>query len=113
MSVQGRYLGITIVASLAGLLFGFDTAVISGVTQALREVFHLSPANLGLAVSSALWGTLCGALFMGKLGDRFGARDMLKLVGGFYLVSAVGCALCWNLDSFIAFRLIGGIAVGG
>jgi sugar porter (SP) family MFS transporter len=113
VSVQGRYLGITIVASLAGLLFGFDTAVISGVTQALREVFHLSPANLGLAVSSALWGTLCGALFMGKLGDRFGARDMLKLVGGFYLVSAVGCALCWNLDSFIAFRLIGGIAVGG
>jgi sugar porter (SP) family MFS transporter len=113
VSVQARYLGITVVASLAGLLFGFDTAVISGVTQALREVFHLSPANLGLAVSSALWGTLCGALFMGKLGDRFGARDMLKLVGGFYLVSAVGCALCWNLDSFIAFRLIGGIAVGG
>ena len=113
MSAQSRYLRITIVASLAGLLFGFDTAVISGVTQALREVFHLSPANLGLAVSSALWGTLCGALFMGKLGDRFGTRDMLKVVGAFYLVSAVGCALCWNLDSFIAFRLIGGIAVGG
>lgn len=113
MSAPARYLGITIVASLAGLLFGFDTAVISGVTQSLREVFHLSPAMLGLAVSSALWGTLCGALFMGKLGDRFGTRDMLKIVGLLYLVSAVGCALCWDLHSFIAFRFIGGIAIGG
>ncbi len=113
MSAQSRYLGITIVASLAGLLFGFDTAVISGVTQSLREVFHLSPATLGLAVSSALWGTLCGALFMGKLGDRFGTRDMLKLVGLLYLISSVGCALCWDLHSFIAFRFIGGIAIGG
>jgi sugar porter (SP) family MFS transporter len=113
VSAQARYLGITVVASLAGLLFGFDTAVISGVTQSLREVFHLSPATLGVAVSSALWGTLCGALFMGKLGDRFGTRDMLKLVGLFYFVSAVGCALCWDLHSFIAFRFIGGIAIGG
>ena len=113
MSGKPRYLSITIVASLAGLLFGFDTAVISGVTQSLREVFHLSPATLGTAVSSALWGTLCGALFMGKFGDRFGTRDMLKLVGVFYLVSAVGCSLAWNLESFIAFRFIGGIAIGG
>lgn len=112
MSAGPRYLRITIVASLAGLLFGFDTAVISGVTQSLREIFHLSPAALGTAVSSALWGTLCGALFMGKLGDRFGTRDMLKLVGLFYIVSAVGCSVAWNLESFIAFRFIGGIAIG-
>jgi sugar porter (SP) family MFS transporter len=113
VSAQRSHIGITITASLAGLLFGFDTAVISGVTQALREVFQLSPADLGLAVSSALWGTLCGALAMGKLGDRFGTRDMMKLVGAFYVASALGCALCWSLDSFIAFRFIGGIAVGG
>jgi sugar porter (SP) family MFS transporter len=113
VSAGPRYLGITIIASLAGLLFGFDTAVISGVTQSLRDIFHLTPAALGLAVSSALWGTLCGALFMGKLGDRWGTRDMLKVVGLFYLVSAVGCALCWDLRSFIAFRFVGGIAVGG
>jgi len=113
MSAQPRYLRLTIIASLAGLLFGFDTAVISGVTQALRTVFHLSPASLGIAVSSALWGTLCGALFMGKLGDRFGSRDMLKLVGLFYLISAIGCSMAWSLDTFIAFRFIGGLAVGG
>lgn len=113
MTGRPHYLGLAIAASLAGLLFGFDTAVISGVTQALREVFHLSPADLGIAVSSALWGTLIGALFTGKLGDRFGARDMLKIVGVCYLVSAVGCAMCWNLPSFVAFRVIGGLAVGG
>jgi sugar porter (SP) family MFS transporter len=106
-------LGIAIVASLAGLLFGFDTAVISGVTHSLREVFHLSADKLGLAVSSALWGTLCGALFMGKLGDRYGTRDMLKVVGAFYLISAIGCSMAWSLPSFIGFRFIGGIAVGG
>ena len=49
---------------------------------------------------------------MGKLGDRFGTRDMLKLVGLFYIVSAVGCSVAWNLESFIAFRFIGGIAIG-
>jgi sugar porter (SP) family MFS transporter len=108
-----RNLNIAIAASLAGLLFGFDTAVISGVTQALREVFHLSPARLGTAVSSALWGTLCGALLMGKPGDRFGTRDTLKLVGALYIISAVGCSLAWNLPSFIVFRFIGGIAIGG
>ena len=102
-------LNIAITASLAGLLFGFDTAVISGVTQALREVFHLSPARLGEAVASALWGTLCGALFMGKPGDRFGTRDTLKLVGVLYIVSAVGSALAGSMQSFMVFRFIGGL----
>ena len=113
MTADSRYLRLTVIASLAGLLFGFDTAVISGVTQALRQIFQLSPAALGIAVSSALWGTLCGALIAGKLGDRFGSRDMLKVVGLFYLVSAIGCSLAWSLDSFISFRFIGGLAVGG
>jgi len=104
---------VTIVASLAGLLFGFDTAVIAGVTHALKDVYHLSPGALGLTVSSALWGTLCGALVMGAPGDRYGSRDTLKLVGLFYIVSAVGCALSWNLPAFIVFRFIGGVAIGG
>ena len=113
MSAPRAGLTIAVVASLAGLLFGFDTAVIAGVTQSLREVFHLSPAALGATVSSALWGTLCGALVMGRPGDRFGTRDTLKLVGLFYMVSAVGCALSWNLPSFVIFRFIGGVAIGG
>jgi sugar porter (SP) family MFS transporter len=108
-----RPLRLTVIASLAGLLFGFDTAVISGVTQALRAVFGLSPGALGLAVSSALWGTLCGALISGKLGDRYGSRDMLKIVGLLYLVSALGCSMAGSLGAFVGFRFLGGLAVGG
>ena len=66
-------------ASLGGLLFGFDTAVIAGVTDALRHNFHLSATELGAAVSAALVGTLVGALGAGPPGDRFGSRTMLYL----------------------------------
>src|ERR1700722_7552381 len=106
-------LKVAIIASLAGILFGFDTAVIAGITHALREVFSLSPAALGAAVSSALWGTLIGALLAGRPGDRYGSRNMLRIVGLLYFFSALGCALAWNLSSFIAWRFLTGIAIGG
>ncbi len=104
---------IIIIASLAGLLFGFDTAVISGVTGSLVEVYALTPAGKGAAVSAALWGTLLGALLMGKPGDRFGARDTLRFVGVLYVVSAIGCALAASLESFVVFRFMAGLAIGG
>jgi MFS family permease len=59
-----------LVAALGGLLFGFDTAVISGVTQSLTRIYHLSPSMLGLTVSSALVGTILGAAFVGRPADR-------------------------------------------
>ena len=92
---------IVIIASLAGILFGFDTAVIAGVTSALREIFSLSPTGLGAAVSSALWGTLLGALIVGGPGDRYGSRNMLRVVGVLYVISALGCALAWNFTPFV------------
>ena len=104
-------LRIIIVASLAGLLFGFDTAVISGVTHDLRTAFSLSPAGLGIAVSAALWGTLCGALTIGRPGDRFGSRDVLKFIGLLYLVAALGCALAWNITSLPVFRYLIGVVM--
>jgi sugar porter (SP) family MFS transporter len=104
---------IAAIASLAGLLFGFDTAVIAGVTHALREAYALTPAGLGWTVSSALWGTLLGALVIGAPGDRFGSRDMLRVVGFLYVLSAIGCALAWRLEAFLAFRFIAGVAIGG
>jgi sugar porter (SP) family MFS transporter len=107
------HLKVVIIASLAGILFGFDTAVIAGITHSLREVFSLSPATLGAAVSSALWGTLLGALVAGLPGDRYGTRNMLRVVGVLYLFSAFGCALAWNLPSFIVWRFLAGIAIGG
>jgi MFS family permease len=104
---------IVISASLAGLLFGFDTAVISGVTHSLRLVYSLSPAGLGATVSSALWGTLIGALAAGAPGDRFGSRNTLRFIGGLYIIAALGCALAWNLPSFVVFRFLVGLAIGG
>jgi len=107
------HIRVVLIASLAGILFGFDTAVISGITHSLREIFSLSPVGLGVAVSSALWGTLLGALIAGGPGDRYGSRDMLRVIGLLYVLSAVGCAVAWNLTSFAAFRFLAGIAIGG
>src|SRR5689334_6634661 len=105
---------IVITASLAGLLFGFDTVVISGVTESVGTVFGLAKGGFwyGFSVASALVGTLIGALVAGVPGDRYGSRDTLKIVGFMYVVSALGCALCWNVESFYVFRFIGGLAIG-
>ncbi len=102
-----------IAASLAGLLFGFDTAVIAGVTDALRTSFGLSPAQLGAAVSAALVGTLVGALGAGRPGDRYGSRTILLWIAVAYIVSAVGSALSSDLTMLVAFRFLGGLAIGG
>jgi sugar porter (SP) family MFS transporter len=111
---NSRNLGVVVTASLAGLLFGFDTVVISGVTESIRAVFHLVPGSFwaGFAVASGLVGTFLGALVAGKPGDAYGSRDALKAVGAMYVVSALGCAFCWSLESFYVFRFIGGLAIG-
>ena len=101
-----------LVGALAGLLFGFDTAVIAGVTGGLRDAYHLSPRGLGLTVSSALWGTLAGALLAGAPGDRFGARFCLKAIAILYGVSSLGCALAWDWPSLLVFRTMAGFAIG-
>jgi len=103
----------TVVGALGGLLFGFDTAVISGATQSLTAAYHLSPALLGFTVSSALWGTVLGALTAGVPGQRFGRRDSLRIMAVLYVVSALGCAFAWNWPALIVFRFIGGLGIGG
>ena len=101
-----------LIAAMGGLLFGFDTAVISGTTRSLTETFSLSPALLGITVSSALWGTVLGAFGSGPPSDRFGRRPCLVALGALYLASAVGCALAWSWAALIFFRVIGGLAIG-
>jgi sugar porter (SP) family MFS transporter len=101
-----------LVGALAGLLFGFDTAVIAGTTAGLKSVYQLSPRGLGITVSSALWGTLAGALLAGPPGDRFGARQCLKAIAILYIVSSVGCALAWSWPSLLVFRVMAGFAIG-
>jgi MFS transporter, SP family, arabinose:H+ symporter len=108
-----KYLLATcLIASLGGLLFGFDTAVIAGTTSSLTNAFHLSPLALGLTVSSALWGTVLGAGFAGKLGDIFGRRTCLRALGLLYVLSALGCALAWGWYPLVCFRVLAGLAVG-
>src|SRR5579875_3053558 len=97
----------TVVAALGGLLFGFDTAVIAGTTQALTRTYHLSPASLGITVASALWGTVFGAMLSGIPGDRYGRRDSLRVMAVLYLISALG----WS--ALVLFRFIGGLGIGG
>lgn len=113
MKLNPHVIKSTLVGALGGLLFGFDTAVISGTTAQLTQQFHLSQAALGATVASALWGTVLGAIFAGIPGQRFGRRDSLRAMAAFYIISALGCALSWNLPSLFIFRFIGGLGIGG
>ncbi len=103
----------TIVGALGGLLFGFDTAVIAGTEQQLIQVFGLNDRQLGITVSIALVGTVIGAIFSGELGDKMGGREALRILAACYVVSAFGCAFAWSWPALLAFRFIGGLAIGG
>ncbi len=137
----------TVIAALGGLLFGFDTAVISGTTETLRTVFALDQLDLsflvaplesvfrsigleglfrvladslasggfflGLTVASALIGTIFGSLTAGRPADAIGRRNTLIVIAVLYFVSAVGSALAWDWTSFLIFRFLGGLGVGG
>jgi SP family arabinose:H+ symporter-like MFS transporter len=103
----------TVVAALGGLLFGFDTAVIAGTTQALTALYHLSPWSLGVTVTSALVGTIIGSMTAGIPGDSYGRRDSLRVMAVLYLISALGCAFAWNWTALVVFRFIGGLGIGG
>ncbi|HVN80943.1 MAG TPA: sugar porter family MFS transporter [Terriglobia bacterium] len=105
-------LGCTLVAALGGLLFGFDTAVISGTTDALREKFALSNNLLGFTVASALIGTIIGSIGAGRPADVIGRRGALVVLGMIYFISSLGCAFSWGWASFLFFRFLGGLAVG-
>ncbi len=109
---MGRSGSWAIVAALAGFLFGFDTAVISGAEQAVQAEWSMGDLLHGLAISAALWGTVIGALTAGSPLDRFGRKQTLIWIGALYAISAIGSALAWDPTSFMIFRFIGGLGVG-
>ena len=113
MKSTTRLYSSTVVAALGGLLFGFDTAVISGTTGALQEYFGLSEAMLGFTVVTALIGTVLGSIAVSRPADIWGRKRVLIVLAVLYTVSAIGSGLAWNLYVFWFFRLIGGLAVGG
>jgi sugar porter (SP) family MFS transporter len=113
MKLNGYLAKSTVVAALGGLLFGFDTVVISGTTSGLTAAYNLSPWLKGFTVSAALWGTVLGALLAAFPGDKYGRRNSLRGMAVLYLVSALGCAAAWSWTALVVFRLICGLAIGG
>jgi sugar porter (SP) family MFS transporter len=112
-SSDRRYLlGLVLVASLGGFLFGYDTAVISGTIGFVKNKFALDSVMEGWYVSSALVGCLSGVAAAGVLSDRFGRRRVLLLAATLFAVSALGCAISGSHTTLIVYRLIGGIGVG-
>ena len=124
MKIKGALVKSALVAALGGLLFGFDTAVISGAEGALRELYSGRYSSLselfgspgfwhGFTVASALIGTIIGSFIFGKSVDKYGRRKILFVLGALYFISAIGSALAWGWSSFVVFRFIGGLGVGG
>lgn len=110
--VTGVLIMSTLVAALGGMLFGFDTAVIAGTTHSLTAAFGLTPATLGITVSSALWGTIVGAILAGFAAERFGRRDSLRFTAALYLFSALGCAFAVTWPLLLVSRIFGGLGIG-
>jgi MFS transporter, SP family, arabinose:H+ symporter len=102
----------SIVVALGGFLFGFDTAVISGAEQDIKRIWELSDVLHGVAIAIALYGTVIGALFGGIPATKYGRKKTLLWIGIFYLISAVGSALAPQVYVFMAFRVLGGLAIG-
>jgi sugar porter (SP) family MFS transporter len=103
----------TVVAALGGLLFGFDTAVIAGATRALTALYSLTPAMLGVTVSSALAGTVIGSAAAGGPADRYGRKASLQILAVLYVFTSIGCALAISWPMLLFFRALGGLAIGG
>jgi SP family xylose:H+ symportor-like MFS transporter len=111
-TVTPHLLRSALVAALGSLLFGFDTAVISGTTDALRLRFLLDSNQLGVTVASALLGTIFGSIGAGRPAERHGRRPVFLIVAVLYFVSAAGCGIAWDWLSLMVFRFIGGLGVG-
>jgi MFS transporter, SP family, arabinose:H+ symporter len=110
--MKGYVILISIVAAFGGLLFGFDTAVISGTINFIQPYFGLSEVGLGWTVSSLLFGCIIGVSIAGKAGDHYGRKKVLMLAAALFFISALGSALSHHLFYFVCYRIIGGIGVG-
>ncbi|MCW2511524.1 MAG: transporter, sugar porter family [Mycobacterium sp.] len=110
----GRFLTkLTVIATLGGLLFGYDTGVISGALLYMKDDLNLSAFGEATVVSSLLFpGAALGALFGGRIADRIGRKRMLLLCGAIFLIGALGCALAPNVQIMVAARIVLGLGVG-
>ena len=110
--MNSRLILWSIVSSLAGFLFGFDTVVISGAEKTIQTLWSLSPAMHGLAMGAALWGTVLGSLVGSWPTDRFGRKATLLSIGVLFILGSLGSAITHDVYSFMIARFLGGIAIG-
>ena len=102
----------TLTGALGGLLFGFDTVVISGILAAVVSLYSLSAWEKGWTVAIALIGTVVGSFAAGVVGHKLGSSETLRLTAVLYILSALGSALAWNWPALMFFRFIGGLGIG-
>jgi MFS transporter, SP family, xylose:H+ symportor len=103
---------VCLAAACGGLLFGYDTAVISGAIGSLEKHFELSSLEMGWAASSALFGCIIGVCLAGSLSDRYGRKKVLLCSAILFLISAIGSAVPHTFLQFVIFRIVGGLGVG-
>ncbi|MFT3747756.1 MAG: sugar porter family MFS transporter [Agriterribacter sp.] len=105
--------GISLIAALAGFIFGFDTVVISGANLPIKELWPSSPLFHGFFIMSmALWGTVIGSIFGGVPTEKYGRKKILFWIGMLFSISAIGSALAQDPYTFSFFRFIGGVGIG-
>ena len=108
----GYVIFMAVVAAIGGILFGYDTAVISGTTEIVKNQFALSDIKEGWYVGCALIGSIAGVLVAGSLSDYLGRKLTMLISAALFSISAIGCAVCGSFDSLVAFRIVGGIGIG-
>ena len=109
---MGYVIFMAVVAAIGGILFGYDTAVISGTTELVRAQFGLNDMTEGWYVGCALVGSIAGVLAAGSLSDYLGRKLTMLISAALFSISAIGCAVCGSFDALVAFRIIGGVGIG-
>ena len=108
----GYEIFLSVVAAIGGILFGYDTAVISGTISGVTNQFALSTMNQGWYVGCALIGSIAGVSVAGIMSDRAGRKITMLVASVLFFMSAAGCAMCGNFTELVIFRIIGGTGIG-
>ena len=109
---MGYVIFMAVVAAIGGILFGYDTAVISGTTAIVKNQFALTDMMEGWYVGCALIGSICGVLVAGSLSDYLGRKLTMLISAALFSISAIGCAVCGSFDALVVYRIIGGVGIG-
>ncbi|MFA6593064.1 MAG: MFS transporter, partial [Bacteroidales bacterium] len=108
----GYVIFLSIVAATGGILFGYDTAVISGTTRIVADQFSLTTMQQGWYVGCALIGSIIGVSLAGIMSDGIGRKKTMLISAIMFSISAIGCAVCSGFDQLVVFRIIGGFGIG-